>query len=198
MVELPEPERTGDLSTEAAIEDRRSRRDYGDRPLSLDDLGQILWAAQGITEPRRDLRAAPSAGALYPLEVYVAAGEVSELTSGVYRYRPAGHELVRATDGDHRGELARAALNQSWIRSAPAVVVIAAVYERTERRYGGRADRYVHMEVGAAAENVYLQAEALGLATVLVGAFRDGRVRDVLALPDDHAPLGLMPLGHRP
>lgn len=198
VVELPRPERTGDVSLEAAVEDRRSRREYADRPLSLDDLGQLLWAAQGITDPGRDLRAAPSAGALYPLEVYVAAGEVSELENGVYRYRPGGHELVRVSGGDRRGELTRAALNQSWIRSAPAVVVIAAVYERTERRYGDRTRRYVHMEVGAAAENIYLQAEARDLATVLVGAFRDGRVGDVLDFPDDHAPLGLMPVGHRP
>lgn len=198
MVELPRPERAGDVSLEAAIEHRRSRRKYADAPLSLDDVGQLLWAAQGITNRRRGLRAAPSAGALYPLEVYVVAGNVVELNAGIYRYRPDGHRLVRTADGDRRDDLARAALNQSWVRSAPAVVVITAVYERTARRYGDRARRYVHMEVGSAAENVYLQAETRALSTVLVGAFRDGRVQDVLAIPDDYAPLGLMPVGHRP
>ncbi|MDP2497171.1 MAG: SagB/ThcOx family dehydrogenase [Candidatus Palauibacterales bacterium] len=198
VVELPEPERTGDVSVETALERRRSRRDFADEPLSLDELGQLLWSAQGVTDRRRGLRAAPSAGALYPLELYVTAGDVSGLRSGIYRYRPGDHELVRTAGGDRRGELARAALNQRWVRSAPAVVVIAAIYERTAERYGDRAERYVHMEVGAASENIYLQAEARDLATVLVGAFHDGRVREVLDLPDDEAPLGLMPVGHRP
>lgn len=198
MVELPGPEHTGDVSVETALERRRSRRDFADEPLSLDELGQLLWSAQGVTDRRRGLRAAPSAGALHPLELYVTAGDVSGLTTGVYRYRPGDHELVRTAGGDRRGELARAALNQRWVRSAPAVVVIAAIYERTAQRYGDRAQRYVHMEVGAASENIYLQAEARDLSTVLVGAFRDGRVREVLDLPDDRAPLGLMPVGHRP
>lgn len=198
VVELPRPERTGEVSVETALERRRSRRDFADEPLSLEDLGQLLWSAQGVTDRRRGLRAAPSAGALYPLELYVTAGHVSGLRSGVYRYRPGDHELVRTAGGDRRGDLARAALNQRWVRSAPAVVIIAAIYERTAQRYGDRAQRYVHMEVGAASENVYLQAEARDLSTVLVGAFHDGRVREVLDLPDDEAPLGLMPVGHRP
>lgn len=197
-VELPSPDRSGDVSLEESIEDRRSRREYGDAPLSLDDLGQLLWAAQGITEPGRGLRAAPSAGALYPVEIYVVAGRVRNLPEGVYRYRPAGHRLVRAAEGDRRRDLADAALGQSWVRRAPAVIVLAGVYERTAGRYGDRARRYVRMEVGAVSENVYLQATARRLATVLVGAFHDDRVQAVLELPDDHAPLGLMPVGRRP
>jgi len=197
-VRLPSPDRSGSVSLEESIQERRSRREYADAPLSLDDLGQLLWAAQGITEPERGLRAAPSAGALYPVEVYVVAGRIRDLPEGVYRYRPDGHRLVRAADGDRRRALADAALGQRWIREAPAVIVLAGVYRRTAGKYGERARRYVRMEIGAVSENVYLQATARQLSTVLVGAFRDDRVQEALELSDDHAPLGLMPVGHRP
>lgn len=197
-VKLPSPDHSGTVPLEESIQERRSRREYADAPLSLDDLGQLLWAAQGITEPGRGLRAAPSAGALYPVEVYVAAGRIRDLPGGVYRYRPDGHRLVRAADGDRRRALADAALGQRWVREAPAVIVLAGVYRRTAGKYGERARRYVRMEIGAVSENLYLQATARRLSTVLVGAFRDDRVQEALDLPDDHAPLGLMPVGHRP
>ncbi len=195
-IRLPKPEADGELSVEQAIRQRRSVREFRRRGLSLADVSQLLWSAQGETS-RDEYRAAPSAGALYPLEFYVVAGDVDGLVPGVYRYRPGRHDLVRTAAADRREELAAAALDQSWVRRAPAVLVIAAVYERTATKYGQRARRYVHMEVGHAAQNVYLQATARGLGTVMVGAFRDTQVTRVLDLPAEHEPLGLMPVGRR-
>jgi len=194
-VDLPEPDRTGPVPVEEALEDRRSVRSYSDEPLELADVGQLLWAAQGITDRSGGLRAAPSAGALYPLELYLMSGTVDGLPEGIYHYSPERHTLERVEAGDRRSRLARAALGQRWVGDAGAVLVFTAVYARTARKYGSRARRYVHMEVGAAVENVYLQATARELATVVVGAFRDGEVREVLGLPEDHAPLALMPVG---
>lgn len=179
---------------EGLLQQRRSVRTFSKAPLSLDMLGQLLWAAQGITHPQ-GLRTAPSAGALYPLELYVVAGEVEGLPSAVYRYLPEGHRLVKTAADDHRQALARAALYQTWLGDAAAIIVFTAIYERTTRKYGDRGERYVHMEVGHAAQNLFLQAEALALGTVVVGAFRDGKVSKVLGLPDDTQPMILMPVG---
>jgi SagB-type dehydrogenase family enzyme len=194
-VRLPSPSQKGNLSVEQALQQRRSVREFGRGQLQLADISQILWSAQGITHAD-GFRTAPSAGALYPLEIYLAAGDVAGLPAGVYRYKPAGHELVLLQRGDLRGRLASAAFGQAWIRSAPAVLAIAGIYQRTTRKYGKRGRRYVDIEVGHAAQNVYLQATARGLATVMVGAFDDTEVQEVLGLPSDHIPLGLMPLGH--
>jgi SagB-type dehydrogenase family enzyme len=193
-VTLPEPVYAGDKSVEGLLRQRRSVRDYRDAALPLSDISQLLWAAQGITHAA-GLRTAPSAGALYPLELYVVAGNVNDLAAGVYHYQADGHRLARMHRGDQRKPLARAGLAQTWIRDAAAVVVFAAVYDRTTRKYGQRGVRYVHMEVGHAAQNLFLQAEALGLATVVVGAFRDDEVAGVLQLPADVRPLALMPIG---
>ena len=195
QISLPEPVTDSDVSVEAAIKARRSVREYTKEPLTLADVSQLLWAAQGITE-RPIRRAAPSAGGLYPLEIYLVAGNVESLPAGVYRYRNSGQQLELLAKGDLRGKLSSAALSQAWVRRAPAVIVITGVYERTEKKYGDRAERYVRIEVGHAAQNVYLQAESLDLGTVMVGAFHDRKVQDVLALPRDHAPLALMPVGH--
>jgi SagB-type dehydrogenase family enzyme len=194
QVQLPEPRSQGELSVEEALRKRRSIREYAPGSLKLEDVAQILWAAQGITH-QAGYRTAPSAGALYPLEVYLVAGDVSDLPPGVYRYRPRQHDLVLVKSGDMRRPLFSAALRQECIRDAPAVLAIAGVYERTVRKYGKRAHRYVQMEVGHAAQNVYLQAVASGLATVIVGAFDDGDVQKILGLHEDHEPLALMPLG---
>lgn len=194
-MKLPEPQTTGRMPVEQAIAQRRSMREYDGR-LSLADVSQLLWAAQGETHAG-GYRAAPSAGALYPLELYLVAGAVDELAVGVYRYLSAGHELVSQATIDVRAELAAAAHGQSWLETAPAVLVFAAVYKRTMQKYGERGRRYVHMDTGHAAENVYLQAEALGLGTLIMGAFDDERVQAVMNLPADHQPLGLMPVGRR-
>ncbi|MDH3900879.1 MAG: SagB/ThcOx family dehydrogenase [Gammaproteobacteria bacterium] len=193
-VMLPEPVYADDKSVEGLLWQRRSVRDYQDATLQLSDISQLLWAAQGITHAA-GLRTAPSAGALYPLELYVVAGNVNDLAAGVYHYQAEGHRLARMHGGDQRKPLAQAALAQNWVSDAAAVVVFAAMYERTKRKYGQRGIRYVHMEVGHAAQNLFLQAEALGLATVVVGAFRDDEVAGVLQLPADVRPLALMPIG---
>lgn len=192
-IRLPPPRRDGALSVEEALRRRRSVRSYAEGPLTLAEVGQLLWAAQGVTGPDGK-RTAPSAGALYPLEVFLVAGRVEELETGVYRYRPAGHELLRCAEGDRRRDLA-GATRQGWIGTGPAILIVAAVYERTEVKYGARAERYVPIEAGAAGENVYLQATALGLGTVMVGAFDDRVVREVLTLRAEEEPLLLMPVG---
>ena len=189
---LPEPRPSGEMSVEEALAARRSVRSYQDEALSLTELAQLLWAAQGITAHWGG-RTAPSAGATYPLEVYAVVGEVTGLEAGVFHYRPDGHLFVRRTAGDLRGELASAALGQEWVREAPVSLVIAARYERTTGRYGERGVRYVHIEVGHAGQNIYLQAEALGLGTVIVGAFDDQDVKTLLGIEEE--PLAIMPVG---
>lgn len=191
-VKLPEPRPSGEMSVEEALAARRSVRSYQDEALSLTELAQLLWAAQGITAHWGG-RTAPSAGATYPLEVYAVVGEVTGLEAGVFHYRPDGHLFVRRTAGDLRGELASAALGQEWVREAPVSLVIAARYERTTGRYGERGVRYVHIEVGHAGQNIYLQAEALGLGTVIVGAFDDQDVKTLLGIEEE--PLAIMPVG---
>jgi len=193
-IKLPEPRTDHGTSVEQALRLRRSVRSFSSKPLQLAEVAQLLWSAQGITS-RDGLRTAPSAGALYPLEIYLVAGNVNDLPVGLWHYLPEPHRLERLADTDIRIPLAHAALDQAWIREAAAVVVFAAVYERTGRKYGERAARYVHIEAGHAAENLFLQAVSLDLKTVIVGAFRDDELRDTLQLPEDHAPLILMPVG---
>lgn len=195
-IALPEPAATGSNSLEQLIAQRRSVRDFQNTTLALADIGQLLWSAQGITDTR-DLRAAPSAGALYPLELYVVAGRVEGLAQGVYHYDTVSHRLVKTAQGDVRAALTQAALSQDWMQDAAAVVVFTADYARTMRKYGNRGRRYVHIETGHAAENLFLQAESLGLATVVVGAFHDDEVARVLRLPDELKPLLLMPVGRK-
>lgn len=210
MIALPEARHDGTVSLERAVTQRRSVRDYADSSLSLMDLSQILWAAQGVTERIEappaawtggqwmgGLRTTPSAGALYPLELYVVAGDVADLEAGLYRYVPLEHALEHAGDGDLREALGAAAYQQRAISQAPAVLVIAAVYERTAIKYRERAERYVRIEAGAAAEHAWLQAEALGLGAVFIGAFHDEAVKEALGLPADHEPLGIMPVGQK-
>lgn len=190
MIQLPAPRTEGTLTLEETLAMRRSVREFSDAPLTLDELGQLLWAAQGITHPA-GYRTAPSAGALYPLEMYVMTGE------GVYHYEPAEHRLSLHEQGDLRPALHRVALRQDPVLNAPAVFVLTAVYERLEQKYGGeRSPRYVHLEAGHAAQGLLLQAVALGLGAVPIGAFVDDQVKEVLSLPDRHQPLYLIPVGH--
>lgn len=198
FVKLPIPETAGTMSVEEAIQRRRSIRSYADEPLRLQDISQLMWAAQGITDPARNLRAAPSAGATYPLEVYVVVGNncVTELAEGFYYYDPYKHQLVYILKGDLRSSLAEATLGQGWVREAPINIVIATVYERTTGRYGERGIRYVYMEAGHVGQNLYLQAEARGLGMVVVGAFHDDQVHGLLQLPKDQKPLYIIPVGH--
>lgn len=193
-ITLPEPLFKGKILTEEALKRRRSVREYQDKPLTLEEISQLLWAAQGITG-EYGMRTAPSAGALYPIELYIAAGRVDGLAAGIYRYRPKGHELQKVAEGDKRGDLYQAALEQESLRDGAAAVVIAAVYGRTTRKYGGRGIMYVHMEVGGVAENIHLQAVSLGVGTLFVGAFDDERVKKVVNMAEGEEPLAIMPLG---
>ena len=195
---LPKPRRQGPLSVEEAIASRRSVREYADGSLTLDQLSQLLWSAQGITDSRYGLRSAPSAGALYPLEVYAAVEHVDGLRAGVYRYVPRRHSLELVLAGSVRAQLARDALSQAAVGDAPVTLAFAAVFARTTGKYGERGRRYVHMEVGHAAQNVYLQAAAFGLGTVVIGAFDDGAVGRTLRLRGGEEPLCLMPVGRAP
>jgi SagB-type dehydrogenase family enzyme len=196
IIDLPEPRYESETSLEKTLLDRRSVREYGEDPLSLSDISQILWAAQGITNPR-GYRTAPSAGALYPLELFVVAGNVKDLPEGVYRYLPEDHNLDRILDGDKRDDLYEVSLRQSAIKDAASVLVISAVYERTTVKYGDRGIRYVHIEVGHATENALLQIVSLKLSAVVIGAFHDENVQKVLGLQDDEEPLLLVPIGKK-
>lgn len=200
IIHLPMPRLSGVVSLEETLANRRSIREYTDEPLTIEELAQLLWAAQGISETRHGFRTAPSAGATYPLEVYAVIAPRGVLAGGMflepgsYKYLPHSHTLVQVRRGDLVEELYRAALEQEWVREAPVNLVFTAVYERTTRRYGARGVRYVHIEVGHAGQNVYLQAVALGLATVAIGAFHDEAVREIIGAPEEEKPLYIMPV----
>ncbi len=196
-ITLPPPQSESDTSVEEALWQRRSIRDYAEGPLTLQEVGQLLWSAQGITD-ERGYRTAPSAGALYPLELYVVVGEVETLPPGVYHYDPPNHALQRVADGERREALAGEALGQAWIRHGAIDIVFTAIYERVTDTYGHRGRQYVHMEAGHAAQNAYLQCASLKLGTVVVGAFNEGGVQDVLELPEERVPLYIMPVGRLP
>lgn len=193
-IKLPEPKHDGNTSVENALFKRRSVRSFKDSPLALAEVSQLLWAAQGITS-QRGFRTAPSAGALYPLEVYIAAGNVADLPNGVYRYNPHNHELVQVAEGDKRTELCDAALGQTSVRNAAAVIVFSAVYERINIKYGDRGIQYAFIETGHAAQNVFLQAVSLNLGTLVIGAFHEDKVKKVLKMSENEQPLYIMPVG---
>ena len=196
QVYLPSPRQKGSMSLEEAIARRRSIRSFTRQPVSQSQLSQILWVAQGTSDISWN-RTVPSAGATYPLEVFVVCGTncIEQISEGIYHYNVDSHSLTLHYKGDMRLELARAALGQEFIYEAPVDIVICAVYERTLRRYGARGEKYVHMEVGHAGQNIYLQATALGLATVAIGAFYDEPVREALRLDKQYRPLYIMPVG---
>lgn len=194
QVALPNLRSDSATSIEQALLRRRSIRQFRNAPLALGDLGQLLWAAQGSTD-RAGFRTSPSAGALYPLEVYAVAGNVRGLPAGLYHYIPRAHALRRIADWDKRQALSLAAYDQLSIAEAPAILALCAVYERVTGKYGERGLRYVHMEAGHTAQNVYLQAVSLELGTVVLGAFDDRDVKGVLSLSGRETPLYLMPIG---
>ena len=194
-IDLPGIQENSSYSLEKSIAMRRSARNYKKDALTLQEISQLLWAAQGITDKRNDLRAAPSAGALYPLEIYLIVGNVDGLDAGVYKYEIGKHKIKKVIDGDQRSALSSAALSQGWVKIAPAALVICGIYARTRRKYGERGTQYVHMEVGAVAENVYLQGRALGIGTAFVGAFDEDQVQSVIAAASDEVPFAVLPLG---
>ena len=194
---LPEPDIYGKMSVEEALARRRSVRNFSSQPLSLKELAQILWAAQGMVKKIAGRRTAPSAGATYPLKIYAVVGRgcIEKLKEGIYYYMPRRHSIVMVKRGDYRERLAYAALGQDFIAKAPISIIITAIYERTTSWYGKRGIRYVHFEVGHVGQNIHLQAEALGLGTVMVGAFHDERIAEILGITNDEKVLYIAPIG---
>jgi SagB-type dehydrogenase family enzyme len=189
-IRLPKPKENGLTSIEETLNKRKSIRDYKKGPLSLEQVSQLFWAASGRNLYRRT---APSAGATYPLETYLVAGEVEGLEPGIYHYSFSGHSLEMIKGQDVRKRLSRAALGQAMIEEAPGDIIIAADYGRTIGHYGQRGIRYVHMEVGHVGQNVSLQAISLSLGTVMIGAFEDKEVKEVLGITEE--PLYIIPVG---
>ncbi len=190
VISLPEPDLRGSMTLEETLVNRRSVRQFEDTSLTDIQIGQLLWAAQGITYPT-GLRTAPSAGALYPLEIYAATHD------GLFHYCPQTHTIERLLLDDPRPALHQAALRQSSVLEAPLVIVINAVFERTSQKYGeARTPQYVYLEAGHAAQNILLQAVALELGGVPIGAFYEDQIIEALALPPDEVPLYLIPIGY--
>jgi SagB-type dehydrogenase family enzyme len=189
-IKLPEPRILGKMSVEEAIFRRRSERSFYPNELSLEQVSQLLWSAQGITDKSWGFRAAPSAGSLYPLYLYILKKD------GVFQYIPDGHKLKQISEEDKRPSLVRASLGQGYISEAPLVIVICGNFRITEAKYGQRSYRYVNMEVGHVAENIHLQAVAMGMASVPIGAFWDDVVAKVLELPETQDPFYIVPVGY--
>jgi SagB-type dehydrogenase family enzyme len=204
VLDLPEPLRSGTISVEEALQNRRSIRSYADSSLTLAEVSQLLWSAYGINHPieggpaflRGGLRTAPAAGALYPLEIYLVARRVADLPAGTYWYNSEKHQLVAMSEEDHWTALAEAALDQPHFETAAAAIVYSAVFERNTSKYGQRGrERYVCMDLGHSAENVYLQAYALKIGTCAIGAFIDIALRRTIGMTREEEPLYIMPLG---
>lgn len=200
-ISLPVPDRDSPTSIETAIANRRSRRSFAGTPLDRADVGQLLWAAQGVTRDGMGdaYRAAPSAGATYPLVVFLELlpDSCENLPAGLLRYEPAEHGLGQVQDSPLRDDLVRAALGQDVVEGGAATIVLAADFDRTTREYPDHGRRYVHMEAGHAAQNVQLACESRGLSCCPVGAFQDEQLHSALSLPDELDPLYLLPVGNR-
>lgn len=192
-VQLPAPALIGKMSLEEAIQSRRSVRDYAESPLQLSELGQLLWAAQGITGSGGK-RTAPSAGGLYPLEVYVVTWKVDRLAAGVYHYDPASHTLEQILNGSLKDEF-KSAVGQGTSVEGAAAIVITGIYSQTTWRFREKGKQYVWMEAGHAAQNICLQAVSLKLGTVTMGSFNDTLVKRTLYLPAKNEVLYVMPVG---
>ena len=199
-VSLPSPILQGNMSVEQAIQNRRSIRHYTNQSLTLQDVSQILWAAQGITDKTNNLRSAPSAGQVYPLEVYIIVGNggVTGLSEGIYHYNPYNNSLEKTSESDARSDLSQAANGQAWVKEAPVNIVITGDYNKMVAKYKDETlcTRFVNLEAGHAAENIYLEAEARDLVTVALGSFKDDQVHTILGLPANENTIYIMPVGH--
>lgn len=198
-MKLPKPATKGEVSLERTIKNRRTIRSFTPRQLKLEQCSQLFWAAQGITGDRGFKRAAPSAGALYPMDIYAVVGEdsVEGLKAGVYHYEPGDHAISLVSEGDLRNDVASASLYQMWMAKAPLNFVITAEYDRITIKYGKRGIRYARIEAGHIGQNIFLQAEALNLGAGIVGAFNDEDLIRVMNIPRSHEPLLVMPVGYK-
>ena len=199
-IALPSPSYKGTISVEEALKARRTHRSFQSRPLTLKQFSQILWGAYGVTAQKYGsfLKTAPSAGALYPLDIYgvVGQGGVETLAPGVYHFRPENHAVDLVKEGDLRAQVARQALQQMWMAKAPLMLVITGEYNRSSIKYGPRGVIYTHIEAGHVGQNIFLQAEAIGLKAGIVGAFNNRGVITTMGLPPSHDPLLIMPVGY--
>ncbi|MDZ7798180.1 MAG: SagB/ThcOx family dehydrogenase [Patescibacteria group bacterium] len=191
-IKLPEPRKDSEVSLEAAINKRSSVREYSDQEISLKDLSQILWAANGTNE--KGSRTAPSAGALYPIELYVV-GKFENYAAGIYHYQTPNHTLEKIKEGDFLSELSEISLDQQWIRKAPLNIVVTGVVSRTAEKYRERAEQYVALEAGPVGQNIYLQVSALNLGTVSVGALHDDQMSDFLDFEPSQKAYYIFPIG---
>lgn len=198
QMNLPKPRLIGDVSVEEAIKHRRTIRSYLSKPLTTEQLSQIFWAAQGITEDRGYKRSAPSGGALYPMDIYAVVGDngVQGLKAGIYHYDPNKHAALLVAEGDFRTDVARASFSQMWMARAPLNLVITSEYGRITSKYGSRGERYAMIEAGHIGQNIFLQAEALGLRAGIVGAFYDKDVIRIMRINRSHEPLLILPVGY--
>jgi SagB-type dehydrogenase family enzyme len=191
IIELPSPSTKGKVSVEEAISKRRSIRNFKENDLSLNEISQILWSAQGITKKTSylNLRAAPSAGAIYPITVFLIKKD------GVFEYLVEKHSIKLISQKDIREKIAEASFNQNFISKAPISLILCANYSKITQKYGKRGIRYADIEVGHIAENIHLQAVSLELGSVPVGAFDDEKISEILSLPKDLKPVYIIPIG---
>jgi len=196
VIKLPEPRYDSEVSLEESLLNRRSTRSYSDESVTLQEVSQLLWAAQGITDDSGH-RTAPSAVALYPLTIYVVAGNVPEIMDGVYTYEPEEHSIKRIIDGDIRKELATAAMGQASVRQGVVSFIVTVDYSIVMSRFGDKGERFGTLEAGHVAQNLCLQATALDLGLVTAGAIYDDQVADVLNLPENLTPLYVIPVGRK-
>ncbi|MCX5874415.1 MAG: SagB/ThcOx family dehydrogenase [Deltaproteobacteria bacterium] len=200
-IKLPKPAFTGKMSVESAMLKKKSVRHFSKDPLTLEQVSQLLWAANGALPvdaiSGATVKTLPSAGGIYPLEIFLLTGSdtVKGLPAGIFQYYAISNSLVQISQGDGRLALAQAALSQLWIASAPAVVVIAASFNKMTAKYGNQGIKYVFMESGSSNQNLFLQAEALGLRIGTVGAFEEGSVSSAIKIPAGVTPLFIVPVG---
>ncbi len=194
-MQLPDPVKDGDMSLEKTLTLRRSKRSYTDEPLTIEQISQLLWSAQGVTS-ERGFRTAPTAGGTLPLEMFFVVNNVDDLKQGIYQYHPDDHSISLIREGYYSDDLTRACMGQSMVRDASVNFIFGAVYERTTSRYGERGYRYVYNEIGHASQNLHLQAASLDLGTVVIGAYDDDEVERILDLDPEINILYIMPVGN--
>ncbi len=195
FVDLPKPQTKGKVSVEQALQQRRSFREPSEKPITLKEVGQLCWAAQGVTDDKGH-RTAPSAMASYPLELYVLAGNVSDFDPGLYRYEPAGHRLELMKEGNPVEGFTKKAARQEWIAKAPVIFVISGK-AKTIAKMKGTGLRMTSIETGLAAQGFLLQAQAMGLGSTFVGGFNLAQACKFLRLPAKDVVLGVLPVGHK-
>ncbi len=197
-VPLPSVETPPAMPLAETIARRRSLRDYADRALTLAELSWLLYCASGITAPASGLRAAPSAGAQFPIETYVAANRVEGLAPGLYHYAVKQHALHRVREGELAAAIMRAGLGQEFLAQAGVVFVLTAIFQRLRWRYRERTYRYALLEAGHIGQNLYLAAEAAGLGACAVGAYFDDQLNQLLEVDgEEEAALYVLAVGPR-